>query len=140
MPSVDILDVEDKSRTFWIGIGCQKGVSKNLIETAVLQVCDRYNIPIDALAGIATIDIKANEPGLVEFCGDRNLPLVTFSKKLLDAIEVPNSSEIVAAKTGIFSVAEAAVICATNSYLIVSKQVFKLPEHRGAVTLAISQS
>lgn len=129
-----------ESRVLWVGIGCQKGVDKHLIQSAILWVCDRYNLSLDAIAGIATLDIKANEPGLVEFCGDRNLPLVTFSAELLNSIEVPNPSELVATKTKSVSIAEAAAICASQSNLVVPKQVFKQLGEKGSVTIAIALS
>jgi cobalamin biosynthesis protein CbiG len=75
---------------------------------------------------------------LVEFCRDRNLPLVTFPSQVLKTIQVVNYSSVVAAKTGTFSVAEAAAICAAKSGLIVPKQIFRLSKETGAVTVAIA--
>jgi cobalamin biosynthesis protein CbiG len=130
--------MEYNCQSFWIGIGCQKGTSKVLIERAIISTCKTHHLALDKIAGIATIDLKANEAGLVELCRDRNLPLVTFPAQLLNSIGAPNSASIVAAKTGTFSVAEAAAICAAKSHLIVPKQIFRQSGESGAVTIAIA--
>ena len=67
-----------------------------------------------AIAGVATIDIKATEAGLVELCCDRNWPLQTFPAEILRAIAVPTPSTVVEAEVGTKSVAEAAAIVAAQ--------------------------
>ena len=99
-------------RVLWIGIGCERGTSRELIETAVQNVCRAYHLAESAIAGIATIDTKANETGIVELCQGRNWPLKTFSAEVLSSQEVPNPSNIVAKEVGTPSVAEAAALCA----------------------------
>ncbi|HCF30366.1 MAG TPA: precorrin-3B C(17)-methyltransferase, partial [Cyanobacteria bacterium UBA11049] len=102
--------------------------------------------------GIATIDIKADEVGIVELCRDRQLPLHTFPSQLLRTISVPNPSAIVDAEVGTPSVAEAAALSAAKSQtLLVPKQIFRFPienfdsqleiqNQKGAVTIAIASS
>ncbi len=96
----------------WIGVGCQRGTSRELIETAIAQVCHSYDLTESAIAGIATIDTKANEAGIVELCQQRNWALKTFPANTLNSVEVPNPSNIVGQKVGTYSVAEAAALCA----------------------------
>ncbi|MDQ2100379.1 MAG: cobalamin biosynthesis protein [Tychonema bourrellyi B0820] len=100
------------SRVLWIGIGCQRGISRELIETAIQQVCHSYDLAESAIAGIATIDTKANETGIIELCQQRNWALKTFPANTLNSVEVPNPSDIVAKGVGTYSVAEAAALCA----------------------------
>lgn len=87
-------------RVLWVGIGCERGTSQQLIETAIGQVCRDHQLAENAIAGIATIDLKASEVGLVELCHERNLPLRTFSSDVLRSIDVPNPSAVVAAEVG----------------------------------------
>ena len=77
------------SRVLWIGIGCQRGTSRELIETAIQQVCHSYDLAESAIAGIATIDTKANETGIIELCQHRNWALKTFPANTLNSVEVP---------------------------------------------------
>jgi len=133
-------------RVLWVGIGCERGTSRQLIETAMQQVCREHQLAEGAIAGIATIDLKADEVGLVELCRDRNLPLRTFPADLLRSIVVPNPSAVVEAEVGTPSVAEAAALCASSKEskiqnpLLVPKQIFRSQGQPGAVTIAIAQA
>ncbi|MEG4284461.1 cobalamin biosynthesis protein [Microcoleus sp. A006_D1] len=99
-------------RVLWIGIGCEAGTPRELIETAIQNVCRAYHLAEGAIAGIATIDTKAGELGLLELCAARNWPLKTFAADILSSVEVPNPSNMVATAVGTPSVAEAAALCA----------------------------
>ena len=101
-------------RVLWVGIGCERGISKTLIETAIKQVLSRHNLAPEAIAGLATIDIKANERGILQICQELNLPLYTFTAAELSSITVPNPSDVVEREVGTPSVAEAAAIRATQ--------------------------
>ncbi|MBW4506500.1 MAG: cobalamin biosynthesis protein [Scytonematopsis contorta HA4267-MV1] len=130
---------------FWVGIGCQKGTCREVIEIGIKQVFQSYSLPESLIVGIASIDRKAGETGLLEFCRTCNLPLKTFSADALSAVSVPNASLIVGEKIGTTSVAEAAALLAVFDYcssptLIVPKQVFRLEGFPGVVTLAVAYS
>lgn len=155
-PDAEIAKVQWHPRVLWIGIGCERGTSRKLIEMAIEQVCQRHHLASEAIAGIATIDIKADEVGILEYCREQNFPLKTFSADMLNSVAVPNPSNIVAQEVGTPSVAEAAAILAGGSggggeggdgeiltsclfslrpSLIVPKQVVKLEGEAGAVTV-----
>ncbi len=129
-------------RVLWVGIGCERGTSRKLIESAIKQVCQEYQLAEQAIAGIATIDLKADEVGLIELCRDRHFPLRTFPADILRSITVPNPSKIVNAEVGTPSVAEAAALSAAKARnLLVTKQIFRASaEFQGAVTIAIAQA
>ncbi len=130
------------SKVLWVGVGCGRLTPRILIEMAIQQVLQQYNLGENAIIGIATLDIKGNEPGLVELCQAKNWPLRTFSSEVLRAVEVPNPSEGVGIVVGTASVAEAAALQAAGvKTLLVSKQIYRVstPESRQAVTVAIAQ-
>lgn len=103
-----------------------------MIEHAIAQVLEQHQLSETAIVGIATVDRKSNEAGLLEYCEAHNLPLALFSVDQLQAIAVPNPS---IARIGTPSVAEAAALCASGSeVLCVSKQVIEQ-----TVTIAIAQ-
>ncbi len=97
-------------RVLWVGIGCERGTSRTVIEQAIKQVLQENSLAEAAIAGIATIDLKADEKGLVELCRERALPLRCFSAEELRSVEVPNPSAVVEAEVGTPSVAEAAAV------------------------------
>ena len=113
-PNTDFPKVQWHPRVLWIGVGCERGASRHLIETAIQQVCQANHLATDAIAGLATIELKADEPGLVELSRDRHWPLRCFSAEALSHIPVPTPSEVVAAAVGTPSVAEAAAVLAAR--------------------------
>ncbi len=153
-PESDLPNVQWYPRVLWVGIGCERGTSKQLIEMGIRQTCERYGLSENAIAGIATIDLKADEVGILQLCQERHWPLRTFPAEVLRSVTVPNPSDVVAAEVGTPSVAEAAALYsarglkvggfnlqATNLQpLLVPKQIVKSTNQLGAVTVAIAQS
>jgi cobalt-precorrin 5A hydrolase / precorrin-3B C17-methyltransferase len=111
----ELAKVQWHPRVLWVGIGCERGTSRQLIETAIERVFQTHHLAMGAIAGIATIDIKASEAGLVELCRDRNWPLQTFPAEILRSISVPTPSTVVETEVGTPSVAEAAAIVAAEA-------------------------
>lgn len=150
-------EIDQVQQVLWVGIGCKRGTSCQLIDKAIEQVFRENQLFQSAIAGIATIDTKASEVGLVEFCNLRNLPLKTFSAQILRSVCVPNPATITDHKVGTPSVAEAAAILAASQLksltvfpftrieelrvrFLVPKRIFQLQGQTGAVTLAVAQA
>ncbi|MBE9043804.1 precorrin-3B C(17)-methyltransferase [Pleurocapsales cyanobacterium LEGE 10410] len=138
-PKSDFPKVQWHPRVLWIGIGCERNTSRELIETAIDETCKTYHLATEAIAGIASIDLKADEAGIIEVSQRRNLAFKTFTAEQLNQVDVPTPSEVVKQEVGTSSVAEAAAILAGEN-LLVSKQIFKSGNHLGAVTVAIAQA
>jgi cobalamin biosynthesis protein CbiG len=131
------------STPLWVGIGCNRGISRQMIEAAIEKVFRENQLAESAIAGIATIDVKIGEVGLIELCCERNFPFKTFSSEILRSICVANPSQAIEKEVGTFSVAEAAALCAAQCQnLLVPKQIFRssTPNQKGAVTVAIAAS
>jgi cobalamin biosynthesis protein CbiG len=123
----------------WIGIGCQRGVSKLAIQQAIESVFTKYNLDLATVAGLATLDRKANEPGLVEYWRESGWLLKIYSPAQLTSIAVADPSQRVATVVETASVAEAAALAAAQTdVLLVAKQKFRLDQASGAVTVAIA--
>lgn len=152
----DLPQVQWYPRVLWVGIGCERRTPRILLETAIEQILQQHHLAEGAIAGIATLDLKGDEAGLVELCQLKNWPLQTFSAEQLRTINVPNPSEVVQQEVGTPSVAEAAALQAAGvEQLLVSKQIYRLddlpspyPEEDSpsgerigqAVTVAIAQA
>ncbi len=123
----------------WIGIGCQRGVSKLAIQRAIESVFTEYNLDLATVTGLATLDRKANEPGLIEYCHESGWFLKIYSPERLNSVAVGNPSPRVSALVETVSVAEAAALCAAQTnILLVPKQTFRLGAKGEFVTLAIA--
>ncbi|MGG6294848.1 precorrin-3B C(17)-methyltransferase [Leptolyngbya sp. AN02str] len=129
-------------RVLWLGIGCERGTSRAVIEAAIQQALAHQNLAEGAIAGIATLDLKADEVALVELCGDRQFPLRCFTAAELSQVAVPTPSTVVAAEVGTPSVAEAAALLAAGAeaQLLVNKHIVRLEGQPGAATVAIAQA
>jgi cobalt-precorrin 5A hydrolase len=138
-PSISIPDL-------WVGIGCRRGTPLSVFEQGLRQVCQAYEIDWRAIAGLATINFKQTEPGLLAFSLDQGWPLIYFTQADLGRYIVPNPSGVVNAAIGVLSVCEASALRAaaqsglgaSSSRLIVPKQIFQGASGLGAVTIAIA--
>jgi cobalt-precorrin 5A hydrolase len=118
-----------------VGIGCRRGVSAEQIEAAVRDALGD-TLPFEALGAVATIDMKADEAGLVAFCARHALPLRTFTREQIAALDVrTNASQAVREHMGVDGVCEPCALLATqNGRLLVHKRA------RDGVTVAIACS
>ena len=68
-----------------LGIGCRKGCET--VEESILAFLKVNGVSVYSLFAVATVDIKKNEKGIVEFCEKFDIPLLTFSAETLAAVE-----------------------------------------------------
>jgi len=62
-----------------VGIGCRKGMSAARIQAAVEQSLASVHCTLADVREVATVDIKASEPGLLSWLSSNFLPLRIFS-------------------------------------------------------------
>ena len=135
----DIPQVVWHPRVLWVGIGCERGTPQTVIEQALQSALATENLSASAIAGLATIELKADETGILDLATAYNYPLKIYPAEELNQVTVPNPSSVVAQAVGTASVAEASALqAAGSSELLVSKQIWK--SEAGAVTLAIARS
>lgn len=104
-----------------VGIGCRKDVSRERIEAAVRHALGERSI--DEVREMATVDLKANEPGLLAFCAAFDLPLRVFARATLAARPwVSNPSAWVRQNVGLDGVCEpCALVASPRGRLLVPK-------------------
>ncbi|MBF0179359.1 MAG: cobalamin biosynthesis protein [Magnetococcales bacterium] len=122
-----------------VGIGCDRGTSLATLRTALGRALESQGIPEGAITGMATIDRKHDEPGLLELARQLGFSFIFFGAEQLKEIPTPNPSTVVDAHMGTPSVAEAAALLACpGAELILAKT-----RHRGTdgknVTIAIAR-
>ena len=132
--------------TLWLGIGCERNTDKNFIQESLNQFFNNNEISILSIAGIATIDLKKDEKGILDIAKDNQWPIRFFTAQQLLNIKVPNPSKIVFDEIGSYSVAEASCLSASGegSKLLAEKHIFINKnfsgDKAGAVTLAVAES
>ena len=127
----------------WVGMGCERNTSLALLERGLKAALAAQNLALEAVAGLASADRKADEPALLQLAERYGWPLRCFSSSALHAVEVPNPSPVVAAELGTASVAEAAALlaCGPGASLRSEKRIERAaPGEQGAATVAIAQA
>ena len=124
----------------WLGLGCERHTRQAVLEAVVEESLASAGLAAAAVAGVASLDRKGNEAGLLELCQHHQWPLKVFTAAQLAAIPVPNGSLIVARQVGTPSVAEAAALAAagTSAQLLVPKTVVRGERASGAATCAVA--
>jgi len=112
-------------KVVYLGLGCRRDTSAEAIEELVLEILQKNNMTIQAIAGVGTIDLKENERGVLEFARKYSLPITFFSVNELDGVQGDFSgSGFVKQITGIDNVCErAAVLLSNQGKLICRKSV-----------------
>lgn len=66
-------------RCAYLGIGCKKGISKEMIEITVTEALEKAGLDREAICGAATIDLKKEERALLDYCREKELPLKVYT-------------------------------------------------------------
>lgn len=104
-----------------LGIGCRKGVSAEAIEAAVRQALGEASL--DIVREVATVSVKAEEPGLLAFCERHRLPLRIIALAQIETRPwVSKPSAWVKETLGVDGICEpAALIASPRGRLVVPK-------------------
>lgn len=109
-------------RCVTVGIGCKKGVPVATVEKRFLNTLMECNLPLCAVNGVATIDIKAEEEALLALCKKYALGLITYTAAELNDVSGEfSASDFVKKTTGVDNVCERAAVNASGGSLILRK-------------------
>ncbi len=116
-----------------VGIGCNRGVDCLEIEEAMREMFARHALAHQSVIKLASIDLKRDEEGLLDFCRRHNRSMEFFPKQQLNKVAGVSYSAAVMKATGAQGVAEpAALLAAQTDQLIIRKEKWK------NVTLAVA--
>lgn len=102
-----------------VGIGCRRGTSVSAIHEAVKEVLEQNELDHKAIKCIASIDLKADEEGLLKYCEDNGLTPIFYSSAEL--LEVPGEftpSAFVQSVTGVDNVCERAALRGADKLIV----------------------
>lgn len=115
-----------------VGVGCRRGICEAAVLSAIRQVFSENALDLRAAAGVYSIDLKKDEPGLLAACRTLHLPAQFYSAQALSAVPGTFSdSGFVASVTGVGCVCERAAMIDAEK-LLVPKTIC------GGVTVAVS--
>jgi len=123
---------------YTLGIGCDRGCPVEdielLVERSLSQLKQKYpDVEKASIQCIASIDLKADEVGLLAFCKKASINLEVFPATTLRTVEdqLSYKSDIVFKEVGCYGVAEAAALISAsavtgnNAELVLHKQKSK---------------
>ncbi len=123
-----------RPRNIVVGIGCNSGTSAEEIENAVKKTFDEHNLSFSSIRAIATLDRKADEPGIKLFCKKNAFEILSFCPDELNSVAGVSTSKAALRATGAKAVAEpAARLGAGAKTLVIPKQKI------GNVTVAAAE-
>lgn len=114
-----------------LGIGCRRDTPEEAIEAAVQTLLP--GVPMEVIAKVVSIDLKANEPGLLAFCEHHNLPTRFYTAEQLRAVpgEFP-ASKFVSSITGVDNVCQRAA-------MLDAKTCIQEKQAMGGVTVSLAE-
>lgn len=100
-------------RIVTLGIGCRRGTTQEQLEKSFSRFCDARGLLPQAIKAAASIDLKADEAGLLAFCAAHDWALLFYSAAELKAVPGAfSASDFVEQITGVDNVCERAAVCA----------------------------
>ncbi len=120
-------------KSLTLGIGCRRGKTAAEIEEAAARALSGAGLDRRAVLSAASIDLKKDEPGLLEFCRNWDLPFYPYSAEGLRRVPGEfHRSALVQQVTGVDNVCERAAVIAGGA-LILPKQA------ANGVTVAVAR-
>jgi cobalt-precorrin 5A hydrolase/precorrin-3B C17-methyltransferase len=121
-----------------VGVGASRGVSAAEVLGLIRQALADAGLAEASIAQLATVDIKADEVGLIEAAAELGVPLTIHTAETLAGVEVPNPSEVVRNTVGTASVAEAAALIGGGELVVPKRKSVVGPDRTiSAATVAI---
>ncbi|MCM2414880.1 precorrin-3B C(17)-methyltransferase [Streptomyces sp. RKAG290] len=114
-----------------VGVGASKGAPEDEVLGLVRDALAGAGLSPLSIAELATVDAKAQEPGIVAAAARLGVPLRTYPADALARIEVPHPSNAPLAAVGTPSVAEAAALAGGGELLVPKRK--SQPEGRAAM-------
>ncbi len=93
-----------------VGVGASRAVTAEEVLGLVRRVLEEARLSPQSVAALATVEAKAEEPGLLAAAERLGVPLWTYPAGALAAVEVPHPSRAPEQAVGTPSVAEAAAL------------------------------
>ena len=111
-------------KEYAVGIGCKKGKEAEKIENFLMSHLQKAGITPMQVFGLASIDVKRDEPGLLAWSRKEKIPFITYTAEELRSVKGEfHKSEFVKEQVGVDNVCERAAMkmCEPDSRLIYEK-------------------
>jgi len=123
---------------FTLGLGCARNAAPEGLWQLVSETLKAHDIAPGAIACVATIDLKADEPAILEAAARLGVPLRLFTPEELEAqsARLANPSDVVFAEVGCHGVSEGAALAAAGETAALTVEKVKTDEATCALARA----
>lgn len=122
-----------RPRNINIGIGCRKGIEKDIILEAIDIALKSKNLSPKSINSMGTIEVKKEERGIIKAAKQLNCPLKIFTIEEIGKTDhLFEKSQFVKDTIGVYSVSE------PSAYLLGGELIVNKLKHKG-VTISISK-
>ena len=125
-----------------VGMGCERNCPADELERLLMDCLDQAGLNLDAVSSINSIDIKADEVGLIELAEKLGKPFLTWDVPQLSTMEslLSTRSEYVFNTVGVYGVAESAALCAVQQQTSETPELVLNKKKTKKATCAIARS
>ncbi|WP_444994943.1 cobalamin biosynthesis protein [Aliikangiella sp. IMCC44359] len=127
---------------YTVGMGCERGCPEWVLQKLFNECLQQVSLSIEAISNLNSIDIKADELGLIRLSYLINKPFQVWNKKQLTSVEalLSTRSDYVYSIVGVYGVAESAALYAAQQFTG-NKAELVLPKQKNSqATCAIARS
>ena len=109
----------------FLGIGCNRDTSFEVLENAILEFLSTYNLDISFVKNIASFEAKKDEKAILKFASKYNFDIKFFAKEQINHLEYDFSKSASTKFFGLKGVAEpSAILISKYKELIIEKKVY----------------
>ena len=108
-----------------IGVGCKKNTDSDHMKNSLIKFLAEYNIDINAVKEIGSIEIKKDEKAIIDLAKYLNVPFKTFSVKEISKVDyLYEKSDWVKKNVGVYSVSDPVAHLLSEGRVIINKQKY----------------
>jgi cobalt-precorrin 5A hydrolase len=123
-----------------VGLGCRRGCALSQLRDLLLHTLALYELPLSALAGLASSQHKQAEAGLLQLASELQIPLYWLSPAQLQPYDARLSqhSELSRQLTGSAGLAEASALAQAELLSGSRARLLGSRQHNASATCAIA--
>ena len=108
-----------------IGIGCKKNTDSDHMKNSLLKFLDEYNIDINGIKEIGSIEIKKEEKAIIDLAKFLGVDFKTFSVDEISKVDyLYEKSQWVKKNVGVYSVSDPVAHLLSEGRVIINKQKY----------------
>ena len=125
-----------------VGMGCERNCPLIDLEELLMQCLAKANLTLAQISHINSIDIKADEVGLIALAKKLNKPFYTWSIKQLSTVEhlLSTKSDYIFSVVGVYGVAESAALYDVENITKTSGELVLVKQKSATATCAIARA